>query len=111
MVYASDVGYPDGGPTPEVLALYRGAHALVHDTTYTPALQATRRNRGFSSYEDAAAAAVAAGVQRLVMFHYDQDFTDAEVDALRTACRAALDARGGQAIELVAAAEGDELTV
>jgi phosphoribosyl 1,2-cyclic phosphodiesterase len=110
-VYASDVGYPDTGPSPEMLALYRGATALLHDTTYTPALQATRRNRGFSSYEDAAAAAVAAAVERLVMFHYDQDLTDTDVDALRTSCRAALDARGGQSIELVAAAEGDELTV
>jgi phosphoribosyl 1,2-cyclic phosphodiesterase len=110
-VYASDVGYPDSGPTPEVLALYRDADALLHDTTYTPALQATRRNRGFSTYEDAAAAAVAAAAKRLVMFHYDQDFTDADVDELKGKCRAALDERGGQAIELVAAAEGDELEI
>jgi phosphoribosyl 1,2-cyclic phosphodiesterase len=110
-VYASDVGYPDTGPAPEVLELYRGASALLHDTTYTPALQATRRNRGFSSYEDAAAAAVAAGVKRLVMFHYDQDLADADVDAVRDACRRVLDERGGKAIELVAAAEGAELEV
>jgi phosphoribosyl 1,2-cyclic phosphodiesterase len=110
-VYASDVGYPDTGPTPEVLELYRGASALLHDTTYTPALQATRRNRGFSSYDDAAAAATAAGVERLVMFHYDQDLSDSDVDAIRDACRAALDRRGGTAIGLVAAAEGDELEI
>ena len=45
------------------------------------------------------------------MFHYDQDLTDTDVDALRESCRAALDARGGQAIELVAAAEGAELEI
>jgi phosphoribosyl 1,2-cyclic phosphodiesterase len=110
-VYASDVGYPDTGPTPEISALYRGAHVLLHDTTYTPALQATRRNRGFSTYEDAADVAVAAAVERLVMFHYDQDLADTDVDTVRDACRTALDRRGGEAIGLVAAAEGDELEI
>ena len=45
------------------------------------------------------------------MFHYDQDYSDDEVDALCTSCREALDARGGQAIGLVPAREGDELTI
>ncbi|HWU87039.1 MAG TPA: hypothetical protein VN253_07180, partial [Kofleriaceae bacterium] len=69
------------------------------------------RNRGFSSYEDAAAAAVAAGVKRLVMFHYDQDYSDDDVDALCASCRAELDRRGGAAIELVPAREGEELEI
>jgi ribonuclease BN (tRNA processing enzyme) len=110
-VYASDACYPEGGPPTEVLSLYRKADILLHDCTYTPADQATRRNRGFSSYEDAAEAAVAAGVRTLVMFHYDQDYTDDDVDGLRVACRAALDRRGGEAIELTAAAEGLELVL
>jgi len=110
-VYASDVGYPDEGPGPESLALYRGATLLLHDTTYTPEHQARRRNRGFSSYEDAASAAVLAGARHLVMFHYDQDYSDDDVDALRAACRASLDRRGGQAIGLTAAAEGLEIEI
>jgi phosphoribosyl 1,2-cyclic phosphodiesterase len=110
-VYASDVGYPATGPSPEMLALYRDATVLLHDTTYTPEHQASRRNRGFSSYEDAAAACVAAGARHLVMFHYDQDYSDDDVDALQGACRGALDRRGGQAIALTAAAEGLELDV
>jgi phosphoribosyl 1,2-cyclic phosphodiesterase len=112
-VYASDAGYPlaDGGPSDDVLALYRGADALLHDSTYVPADQATRRNRGFSSYEDAADAAIAAGVGRLITFHYDQDYGDADVERLRDACRAYLDARGGEKIALTAAAEGLELEV
>jgi hypothetical protein len=40
---------------------------LLHDATYRLADQATRRNRGFSSYEDAAAA-VASGARRLGSF-------------------------------------------
>jgi phosphoribosyl 1,2-cyclic phosphodiesterase len=110
-VYASDVGYADGGPSAEVLALYRGADVLLHDCTYTPDDQATRKNRGFSSYEDAAAAAVAAKVKHLVMFHYDQDYGDEDVDRLKAACRAALDRRGGKTIALTAASEGEELDV
>lgn len=111
-VYASDVGQPGpAGPDPGAVAFYRGADVLLHDATYRPADQATRRNRGFSSYEDAADAAVAAGARRLVTFHYDQDYTDDDVDELVASCRRALDARGGAAIDLVPAREGDELEV
>jgi phosphoribosyl 1,2-cyclic phosphodiesterase len=110
-VYASDVGYGPNGPSPEALALYRGADALLHDTTYTPSDQARRASRGFSSYEDAADAAIAAGVRRLIPFHYDQDYSDADVDALVAACRAYLDQRGGRDIAITAAAEGLELEV
>lgn len=112
-VYASDVGQPvaDAPPAPEAIAFYRGADVLLHDTTYRPEDQVARRNRGFSTYEDAAAAAAAAGVKRLVTFHYDQDYTDDDVDALVASCRTALDARGGEAIEIVPAREGDELEI
>lgn len=108
-VYASDVGYTDQGPSPEILALYRGADLLLHDCTYTPEDLATRRNRGFSSYEDAAAAAVAAGAEHLVMFHYDQDYSDDMVDQLTERCRQELDRIGGTAIALTAATEGMSL--
>ncbi|MEZ4398681.1 MAG: MBL fold metallo-hydrolase [Kofleriaceae bacterium] len=110
-VYASDVGYGPAGPAAEVLELYRGADALLHDTTYTPADQARRQGRGFSSYEHAADAAIAAGARRLITFHYDQDYSDDDVDALVAACRAYLDAHGGAAIELCPAAEGRELVL
>ena len=112
-IYASDVGQPtaDAPPSPDTIAFYRGADVLLHDTTYRPADQATRRNRGFSTYEDAAQVAAAANVGRLVMFHYDQDYSDADVDELYQSCRAALDARGAQAVGLVAAREGDELEI
>ena len=112
-VYASDVGQPeaDAPPAPDAVAFYRGADVLLHDTTYRPVDQAKRRNRGFSTYEDAAAVAVAAKVKRLVTFHYDQDYSDDDVDALVASCRTALDLRGGEAIEIVPAREGDELEI
>ena len=112
-VYASDVGQPTAGapPAAETIAFFRGADVLLHDTTYRPADQARRRNRGFSTYEDAAHVAAAAKVGRLVMFHYDQDYSDADVDELYQSCRAALDARGAKTVGLVAAREGDELEI
>ncbi|HEU0030783.1 MAG TPA: MBL fold metallo-hydrolase [Kofleriaceae bacterium] len=110
-VYASDVGYGEAGPPAEAIAFYRGADVLLHDTTYRPEDQATRRNRGFSTYEDAASAAVGAGAKRLVMFHYDQDYSDDDVDELCAHARRELDHRGGKAITLVPAREGDELEV
>ena len=108
-VYASDVGQPspDTPPTDETIAFLQGADVLLHDTTYRPQEQATRRNRGFSSYEDAAHVATLANVGRLVMFHYDQDYTDDDVDAMFVACRAKLP----ESIGLVAAREGEELEV
>lgn len=123
VVYAPDAGYPagkgrgkgkvkgDGGPTPAVLELYRGADLLIHDATFTPADQATRLERGNSSYVDAAAAAVAASVRHLALFHYDQDYADEAVDRMTAACRDELDRRGGKSVLLTAAAEGLELEV
>jgi phosphoribosyl 1,2-cyclic phosphodiesterase len=107
-VYASDVGYPETGPSPEAIELYRGAHVLLHDSTYRPADQQTRRNRGFSSYEDACDAAVAAKVERLVTFHYDQDYSDDDVDEIVAECRRRL---APHAIEVVPAREGEEIDI
>ena len=107
-VYASDVGYPEEGPAPSAIALYKHADVLLHDSTYRPADQATRRGRGFSSYEDACAAAIAAKVKTLVPFHYDQDYTDDDVDQIVDACRRLVEPHG---ITVVPAREGDELTI
>ncbi len=106
-VYASDVGYPDGGPG-ELLELYRDADVLLHDTTYRPADQETRRDRGFSSYDEACDVAIAARAKRLVTFHYDQDYTDDDVDGIVAACEAKLQPAG---IAVTPAREGDELVI
>jgi phosphoribosyl 1,2-cyclic phosphodiesterase len=106
-VYASDVGYTDA-PDPAAIAHYANADVLLHDSTYKPEDQATRRNRGFSSYEEACAAAIAAKAKRLVTFHYDQDYSDEEVDGIVDACRRLLDPHG---IAVTPAREGDELEI
>ena len=105
-VYASDVGYLDGPG--DLVEIYRGADVLLHDTTYRPSDQATRRDRGFSSYEEACDAAIAANVKRLVTFHYDQDYTDDDVDQIVASCEARLAPHG---IAVTPAREGDELEI
>lgn len=111
LVYASDAGYPPGGASADVRALYAGADVLIHDCTYSPEDRALRLARGFSSIADAAQAAVDASVRKLIMFHYDQDYSDDVVDSLTERTRRLLDERGGTAVELVAAREGLALQV
>jgi ribonuclease BN (tRNA processing enzyme) len=111
LVYASDAGYPAGGPSPEVRALYEGADVLIHDCTYSPEDRAQRMQRGFSSVADAAGVAAEARVKKLIMFHYDQDYSDEVVDSLFERTRRLLDERGGTNVELVAAREGLTLPV
>jgi phosphoribosyl 1,2-cyclic phosphodiesterase len=111
LVYASDAGYAAGGAPKESIELYRGADVLVHDSTYTPEDRKRYSDRGFSSVDDAVAAAVAAQVKRLVLFHYDQDYADSDVDALVARARRLLDEAGAKAIEVSGAVEGDTLGV
>jgi phosphoribosyl 1,2-cyclic phosphodiesterase len=111
VVYASDAGYPAAGPPAASIDLYRGADVLIHDSTYTPEDRHRYLDRGFSSVDDAVAAAVAARVRRLVLFHYDQDYGDAEVDALCARARRLLDEQGAREIELSGAVEGTTIRV
>ncbi len=111
LVYASDAGYPAGGPSAAMLALYRNADLLIHDCTYSPEHRARRMSRGLSSYVQAAEAAAKAGVKHLVMFHYDQDYADDYVDELAAACRKELDRHGASACQLTAAREGLTIVV
>jgi phosphoribosyl 1,2-cyclic phosphodiesterase len=111
LVYASDAGYPATGAPASVLSHYEGADVLIHDCTYTPEDRAARLERGNSSFADAADAAVRARVGHLVMFHYDQDYSDDTVDECRERCRHLLDDKGGRSIRLTAANEGLVLRV
>ncbi|MCC6748093.1 MAG: MBL fold metallo-hydrolase [Deltaproteobacteria bacterium] len=106
-VYVPDAGYVGGEPDPAVLELYRGATYLIHDCTYSVEDQAKRESRGYSSVAIAARVAARSQVRHLVMFHYDQDYTDRQVDELAARTREHLDREpGGSAVKLVAAHEG-----
>ena len=104
--YASDAGYGPEGPSPETVEICRGADLLIHDSTYTPEDRALRVSRGLSSLEEAVDCAVRARVRKLALFHYDQDYSDRQVDDLVARGRRLLDERGGQEVEIVGAAEG-----
>lgn len=110
LVYASDVGYGAGGPGERTRALYREADLLIHDSTYTPEDRARYPQRGLASVLEAVAAATDARARRLALFHYDQDYTDTDVDALVDRGRRAI-AESGAPLELIAATEGQTLTV
>ena len=110
VVYASDAGYPPEGPGPEVLALYAGADLLIHDSTFTPEDRARYPHRGLASVSEAVQAAARARAGQLALFHYDQDYTDAEVDALVERARHEL-ARSGASTELRPAIEGETISV
>jgi phosphoribosyl 1,2-cyclic phosphodiesterase len=66
----------------EAIALCQDADLLIHDSTFTPEDRALRIARGLSSLEDAVECAVRAGVKKLALFHYDQDYSDRQVDQL-----------------------------
>jgi len=109
VVYASDAGYGDSGPPEPSIDLYRDADLLIHDSTYTPEDRRRYPERGFSSIEDAVLCAARARVKKLVLFHYDQDYSDADVDALCARGRRLLDAQGATDTEIVGGAEGTTL--
>ena len=106
LVYAPDASYVEGTPTAEIQELYREATVLIHDCTYTVEDQAVRLSRGQSSIADAARVAAMCNVGSLVMFHYDQDYTDNDVDQLVARGRRLLDEKGARDIAILGAAEG-----
>lgn len=112
IVYAPDADYPEGEVSEAIAELYRDADLLIHDSTYTPEDRATRLSRGYSSIDVTARVAAQARVKRLAMFHYDQDYTDDDLDLLVTRCRAMLDAEpNGHEVELIAARDGLTLVI
>lgn len=110
LVYASDAGYGPHGPGEQARALYRDVDLLIHDSTYTPEDRTRYAGRGLASVVEAVNAALEARARRLVLFHYDQDYTDSDVDALVERGRRAI-ADAGSSLELVAAAEGLSLRI
>jgi phosphoribosyl 1,2-cyclic phosphodiesterase len=106
LAYASDAGYGSDGPPQEAVDLYRGVDLLIHDSTFTPEDRALRLERGLSSLQEAVDCAVRARVRKLALFHYDQDYSDYEVDQLVARGRRRLDELAATGIEILGAAEG-----
>ena len=72
--YLSDTAY-----SAKAAELVRGADLLYHEATYAAAERKTARQRGHSTTEDAAKAALRAGAGRLVIGHYSSRYKDERV--------------------------------
>ncbi len=89
IVYATDTEhFSCVDPTLEKLAA--GADILIYDSQYTPEEYPAKVGWGHSTWLAGADLARAAGVPQLVLFHHDPGRTDAQLDALEAAARAAL---------------------
>ena len=101
----------EGGHPPDdarLIEAARGADLMIHDAQFTPDEYKRYTGWGHSHTGAALANALAAGVRRLVLFHYDPTHTDLDVDGQLIWARRAL---GDRELEVLAAAEGLELTV
>jgi len=92
------------------IAFLKGANLVIHDAQYTDEEYRDKVGWGHSSLEYAVDVALAAGVERLVLFHHDPAHDDAAMERMEAMARAHV-GRRGQALEVLAAREGLELQV
>jgi phosphoribosyl 1,2-cyclic phosphodiesterase len=117
LAYATDNELGSGGKyevgpswREKFVKFLEGVDVLIHDAMYTPTELEQYRGWGHSSYEEAVALAGEAGVRQLVLFHHRPEHDDAAVDVMVERAREVAVAGGGE-VEVLAAAEGMELTL
>jgi phosphoribosyl 1,2-cyclic phosphodiesterase len=114
LVYACDTEHPDHGNDPALEALARGAGILIHDAQYLPGEYPSKKGWGHSTYEAAAALALAAEVPRLLLTHHDPARDDLALARLerdaRTKHPGAQATREGDIVEIGGWAEQDRGT-
>jgi CheY-like chemotaxis protein/phosphoribosyl 1,2-cyclic phosphodiesterase len=88
----------------------RGADLVIHDAQYTAAEYPEKVGWGHSPAEYAVDVALAGRARRLALFHHDPTRSDDALDALLAACRARA-AEAGRQVDIIAAAEGVEVTM
>jgi CheY-like chemotaxis protein/phosphoribosyl 1,2-cyclic phosphodiesterase len=88
----------------------QGADLVVHDTQYTAAEYPGKVGWGHSPAEYAVDVALAGQARRLALFHHDPTRDDDAIDALLAASRARA-AEAGRQLQIIAAAEGMEVTI
>jgi len=103
LVYCTDVEHVDG-INPDVVALSKDAHLLIHDAQYTPDELKEKKGWGHSSWEQAVEVAKRAGAKKLALFHHDPEHTDAFLLNMERECQehfsGAFLAREGVEIEI-----------
>jgi len=85
MVYMSDneLGAVTESEYAKMVDFASGATVLIHDAQYTNDELTDKSGWGHSSFEQAVEMAIAAKVEKLILFHHDPDRTDAELDVIK----------------------------
>jgi phosphoribosyl 1,2-cyclic phosphodiesterase len=99
-----------GDPNQCVYDFCQNADLLIHDATYTPEEYIDRVGWGHSHYLFTMQIAVEANVQRLYLFHHDQNHSDDKVDEILKKCKKEIKSRGYK-LECEAAVENSQLTI
>jgi phosphoribosyl 1,2-cyclic phosphodiesterase len=82
VVYSTDVEWSEGCDE-EFLALAEGADVLIHDAQYTiDDYQQVKHGYGHSTVQMAVAAAQAAHVRQLILFHHEPTYDDSQLDQM-----------------------------
>ena len=106
VAYLSDHQQPVDGShaiTDGARQLAQGVDVLIHDAQYTPAEFAQRAHWGHCTAEYALWVAAEVGARQLVLFHFDPQRSDDELDRQVERLRAAGAARG---VDVIAASQG-----
>lgn len=84
----NELGYvhPGGRPYEDYLEFVSGVNLLIHDAEYTPREYETVIRWGHSSYTDVLRLAVEAGVEKVGLFHINQERSDQQMDAIIEGC-------------------------
>jgi phosphoribosyl 1,2-cyclic phosphodiesterase len=99
-----------GDPNQRVFEFCHNADVLIHDATYTPEEYIDRVGWGHSHYLFTLRVAAEANVQRLYLFHHDQNHSDDKVDDILKKCKKEVKTRGYR-FECEAAAENAVISI
>jgi phosphoribosyl 1,2-cyclic phosphodiesterase len=92
----------------QLVEFARGSNIYIADSQYSPEDYRIKRGWGHTCYEDAVALALAADVERLVLFSHDPMHDDEAIDR-KLARSKAIAAEAGSRVEVFAAIEGESI--
>lgn len=83
LITATDTEHPESGCDGRLADFCRGADVLVYDASFTPKeYAASRRGWGHSTWEAGAALALEAGVGKLILSHFNPEYSDAVIEEM-----------------------------
>lgn len=113
VVYATDteLSATDFHRTPENIAHFDGADALILDAQYTLGDAIEKQYWGHSSFSMAADFAVTWKIRKLVLFHHEPEYSDQKIDSILKSATWYLKHIQTHRIEVVVAREGLEIDI